>query len=323
MLWGAAEIALAQEALGAPAGAGAGRPGRGGALGQGLPRAGPQAGRGHPQPLRHRRARGGRAAPGDAQSPAHPVIPPGDAAGRHGRPAQGRRATGPAASRSALGTGPRLQRRHAARVRLYITNALYQRYGGSGDDRAFADQQLGFALGANPWGTSFVVGAGDMFPQCMQSEIANLAGCSTAGATSSSARSWTARAAWANFAGLGTVTGMKALQRRQLPAVRHQDRRLRGQRGQLARRSSPPSITRPTHCSRSRWPPATASYTEGSPSVRRPATRRARRRATASHTEGSQPATASHTEGSQPATASHVRGWVGKGGDRAWLTLRR
>jgi endoglucanase len=40
----------------------------------------------------------------------------------------------------------------------------------------FAGQQLAYALGANPWGTSFVVGAGTTFPHCMQSEIANLTG---------------------------------------------------------------------------------------------------------------------------------------------------
>jgi len=37
---------------------------------------------------------------------------------------------------------------------LAITNALYQRYGGSGAYRAFAQDQLNFALGANGWGSS-------------------------------------------------------------------------------------------------------------------------------------------------------------------------
>ena len=62
---------------------------------------------------------------------------------------------------------------------LFITNALYQRYGGSDAYRSFAQQQLNFALGANGWGSSFVVGAGSTFPNCMQSEIANLAGSLT------------------------------------------------------------------------------------------------------------------------------------------------
>ena len=34
---------------------------------------------------------------------------------------------------------------------LYITNALYQRYGGPDAYRAFAQQQLNFTLGANAW----------------------------------------------------------------------------------------------------------------------------------------------------------------------------
>src|SRR5499427_7975445 len=93
---------------------------------------------------------------------------------------------------------------------LAITNALYQRYGGSGRYRAFAQQQLNFALGANGWGSSFVVGAGDTYPHCMQSEIANLAGSLTGhgniqvGATSDGPSNL------GNFVGLGTVSGMQA-----------------------------------------------------------------------------------------------------------------
>jgi len=93
---------------------------------------------------------------------------------------------------------------------LAITNALYQHYGGSGAYRAFAQEQLNFALGANGWGSSFVVGAGDTYPHCMQSEIANLAGSLTGhgdiqvGATSDGPSNI------GNFVGLGTVTGMRA-----------------------------------------------------------------------------------------------------------------
>jgi hypothetical protein len=93
---------------------------------------------------------------------------------------------------------------------LAITDALYQRYGGSGAYRAFAQQQLNFALGANGWGSSFVVGAGDTYPHCMQSEIANLAGSLTGhgniqvGATSDGPSNL------GNFVGLGTVANMRA-----------------------------------------------------------------------------------------------------------------
>jgi endoglucanase len=96
---------------------------------------------------------------------------------------------------------------------LFITDALYQKYGGSAAFESFAQQQLDFALGANAWGSSFVVGAGTVFPHCMQSEIANLAGSLTGtgsgddiqlGATTDGPSSI------GNFVGLGTVPGMRA-----------------------------------------------------------------------------------------------------------------
>jgi endoglucanase len=93
---------------------------------------------------------------------------------------------------------------------LYITNALYQRYGGSDAYQAFAQQQLNFALGANAWGSSFVVGAGDTFPHCMQSEIANLAGSLTGRGNIQLGAAVDGPSSPANFVGLGTVTGMKA-----------------------------------------------------------------------------------------------------------------
>ncbi|HTD57378.1 MAG TPA: glycoside hydrolase family 9 protein [Solirubrobacteraceae bacterium] len=40
----------------------------------------------------------------------------------------------------------------------------------------FAQSQLGWVLGANAWGTSFVVGAGSVFPHCLASQIPNLSG---------------------------------------------------------------------------------------------------------------------------------------------------
>ena len=42
--------------------------------------------------------------------------------------------------------------------------------------KAFAQQQLDWVLGANAWGSSFVVGAGSTFPKCMQHQVANLVG---------------------------------------------------------------------------------------------------------------------------------------------------
>jgi endoglucanase len=93
---------------------------------------------------------------------------------------------------------------------LYITNALYQQYGGSGQFAAFAQQQLNFALGANGWGTTFVVGAGRTFPHCMQSEIANLAGSRTGTGRIQLGAVTDGPSSPSNFEGLGTVTGMRA-----------------------------------------------------------------------------------------------------------------
>jgi hypothetical protein len=93
---------------------------------------------------------------------------------------------------------------------LFITEALYRKYGGSPRYAAFAQQQLNFALGANGWGTSFVVGAGTVFPHCMQSEIANLAGSLTGRGDIQLGATTDGPSDPANFAGLGTVAGMRA-----------------------------------------------------------------------------------------------------------------
>ena len=93
---------------------------------------------------------------------------------------------------------------------LYITNALYQRYGGSSKYAAFAQQQLNFNLGANAWGSSFVVGAGTTFPQCMQSEIANLAGSLNGRGNIQLGAVSDGPSSAGNFIGLGSVSGMRA-----------------------------------------------------------------------------------------------------------------
>jgi hypothetical protein len=96
---------------------------------------------------------------------------------------------------------------------LYITDALYQKYGGPhprGRFASFAQQQLNFALGANGWGTSFVVGAGTVFPHCMQSEIANLAGSLTGRGDIQLGATTDGPSSPDNFTDLGTVDGMRA-----------------------------------------------------------------------------------------------------------------
>jgi endoglucanase len=93
---------------------------------------------------------------------------------------------------------------------LFVTNALYQKYGGSSAFESFAQQQLNFALGANAWGSSFVVGAGTVFPHCMQSEIANLAGSLTGRGDIQLGATTDGPSSIGNFVGLGTVSGMRA-----------------------------------------------------------------------------------------------------------------
>ena len=93
---------------------------------------------------------------------------------------------------------------------LWVTNALYQEYGGSDEYQAFAQQQLNFALGGNGWGSSFVVGAGSVYPHCMQSEIANLAGSLTGRGNIQLGATTDGPSSPDNFTGLGTVPGMRA-----------------------------------------------------------------------------------------------------------------
>jgi hypothetical protein len=93
---------------------------------------------------------------------------------------------------------------------LFITDALYQEYGGSSQFASFAQAQLNFALGANAWGSSFVVGAGTVFPHCMQSEIANLAGSLSGTGDIQLGATTDGPSSIGNFVGLGTVAGMRA-----------------------------------------------------------------------------------------------------------------
>jgi hypothetical protein len=93
---------------------------------------------------------------------------------------------------------------------LYVTDALYRRYGGSATYQAFAQQQLNFALGANGWGSSFVVGAGSTFPHCMQSEIANLAGSLNGRGDIQLGATVDGPSNPSNFVGLGSVSSMRA-----------------------------------------------------------------------------------------------------------------
>jgi endoglucanase len=59
---------------------------------------------------------------------------------------------------------------------LIATEAMYRKVSGDNEFAAFADEQRDWLLGDNAWGTSFMVGAGTTFPDCMGSQIPNLLG---------------------------------------------------------------------------------------------------------------------------------------------------
>ncbi|MFZ4895693.1 glycoside hydrolase family 9 protein [Plantibacter sp. Mn2098] len=57
---------------------------------------------------------------------------------------------------------------------LVATAAIYERATGDDSYSSMATAQLDWVFGANPWGTSFVIGAGEVFPQCPAHQVANL-----------------------------------------------------------------------------------------------------------------------------------------------------
>jgi endoglucanase len=57
---------------------------------------------------------------------------------------------------------------------LLATEALYRKVSGDSSFAAFATQQRNWLLGANAWGTSFMIGEGTTFPRCPQHQVSNL-----------------------------------------------------------------------------------------------------------------------------------------------------
>lgn len=53
---------------------------------------------------------------------------------------------------------------------------MYDDLTGRATFEGLADGELGWVLGANPWGSSLIVGAGSVFPHCLAHQIANLSG---------------------------------------------------------------------------------------------------------------------------------------------------
>ncbi|MFD9732884.1 glycoside hydrolase family 9 protein [Umezawaea sp. NPDC059074] len=65
---------------------------------------------------------------------------------------------------------------------LVITAALHHSVTGDSRYDAFGTTQRGWALGANAWGSSFVIGIGTTFPRCPEHQGANLTGDTPTGA---------------------------------------------------------------------------------------------------------------------------------------------
>jgi endoglucanase len=62
---------------------------------------------------------------------------------------------------------------------LVATAALYHRVTGSHAFDGYATSQRDWVLGANPWGTSLMIGVGTTYPACPQHVVANLSGSIT------------------------------------------------------------------------------------------------------------------------------------------------
>ncbi|MFA1537979.1 glycoside hydrolase family 9 protein [Actinomadura monticuli] len=80
------------------------------------------------------------------------------------------------AARNPFGAGadPAVSDSAATSFGLAATARLYRRVSGDPSYDAFGTGQRGWALGANAWGSSFVIGAGTTFPRCPQHQAANL-----------------------------------------------------------------------------------------------------------------------------------------------------
>jgi endoglucanase len=57
-----------------------------------------------------------------------------------------------------------------------VQTRLYDAMGAGGVFQQLGQRQLDWVLGANAWGSSFVVGAGSIYPHCLASQIPNLSG---------------------------------------------------------------------------------------------------------------------------------------------------
>ena len=92
---------------------------------------------------------------------------------------------------------------------LYITNALYRQYGGSARYQRLRPAAAELRAGRQRLGQLVRGRRGNTFPHCMQSEIANLAGSLTGKGDIQLGAVTDGPSSVGNFVGLGTVTGMR------------------------------------------------------------------------------------------------------------------
>jgi nitrogen fixation protein len=69
---------------------------------------------------------------------------------------------------------------------LVVMASEYDQLTGTSTYASYEDRWTGNILGANGWGLSFIVGDGNTFPDCLQHQVANLAGSLTGGTPVSS-----------------------------------------------------------------------------------------------------------------------------------------
>ena len=178
---GATELARALELGDAPAGLPVTDPDtylrQAGHWAQALPEQRPERRR-LPEPLRRQRAcplraragdRGGGHAGDARRSPAPSWWP---TSGPSSRPAR----HAPPTTRSGSGWATAAVTRPRTRSATPSPPASTSSSPAASSTPTFGQQQLDWVLGDNAWGSSFIVGAGSTFPNCMQSQVANLVG---------------------------------------------------------------------------------------------------------------------------------------------------
>ncbi len=89
-------------------------------------------------------------------------------------------------------------------------STLYDELAGRPTFELLGQTQLGWALGANAWGSSFMVGAGSVFPHCLANQIPNLSGSLTGHGAILTGATVDGPVAPSAVAGLSAIAGSRA-----------------------------------------------------------------------------------------------------------------